>query len=227
MKRTIRESVEDIKKRDEEAMRQTMIPYKMVIGFFVMLSILTLLTTKAEAMDVIEGNGYTYTIPQGAKTFVYSGGCFWCSEADSEKLDGVYETISGFTAGTSPSPRYSFGMWGNHREAALVVYDPSKISYVDLVDHVYSTVDYEDAGGQFCDRGHSYSPAIYYKTEAERDTAISLAPETSVVPVEMESTFYPVRPEHQNYWKGAFTQLKYKFYRHRCGRDQRIAELNQ
>ena len=158
------------------------------------------------------------------ETFVYSGGCFWCSEADSEKVEGVVEVISGFTGGTTDNPRYYIGAWGDHREAAQIIYDPSIVSYEDLVRHVYATVDYEDNGGQFCDRGHSYSPAIYFKTDAERMIAEEIAPETSVVPIEPESEFFPVREEHQDYYKK--NPLRYKLYRYRCGRDARIEELS-
>ncbi len=159
-----------------------------------------------------------------ADTFNYSGGCFWCTEADSEKLEGVTEVISGFTGGTTASPRYEYGKWGDHREAAKIIYDPTVISYEDLVKHVYATIDYEDNEGQFCDRGRSYSPAIYFKTEEERLVAERLAPKTSVVPIEPESTFYPVRKEHQDYYKKQ--AIKYKYYRVRCGRDRRIKSLN-
>ena len=158
-----------------------------------------------------------------AETFSYSGGCFWCTEADTEKLVGVNEVISGFTGGTTPNPRYEPGKWGDHREAAQVEYDPQVISFEDLVLHVYSTIDYEDSEGQFCDRGRSYSPSIYYKTEEERMIATRLAPDTSLVPVEPESTFYPVRDEHQDYYKKR--PIKYKYYRLRCGRDNRIEAL--
>lgn len=160
-----------------------------------------------------------------AETFVYSGGCFWCTEADSEKLKGVSEVISGFTGGTTDNPRYYSGQWGDHRESAQVIYDPAVISYEDLVKHVYATIDYEDAGGQFCDRGHSYSPAIYYKTDAERKIAEQLAPKTSVVSIEPESTFYPVREEQQDYYKKH--AIKYKFYRYSCGRDARVEALKE
>ena len=159
-----------------------------------------------------------------AETFTYSGGCFWCTEADTEKLNGVSDVISGFTGGTTPSPKYVYGKWGDHREAAQVIYDPAIISYEDLVRHVYATIDYEDNDGQFCDRGHSYSPAIYYKTEEQRLIAEKLAPQTSVVPIEPESTYYPVRDEHQDFYKKR--AIKYKYYRFRCGRDNRISELN-
>lgn len=176
------------------------------------------------ALTSLIGVANMLPITANAETFTYSGGCFWCTEADSEKLDGVSDVISGFTGGTTPSPRYVYGEWGDHREAAQVIYDPAIISYEDLVKHVYATIDYEDNGGQFCDRGHSYSPAIYYKTEAEREIAERLAPESSVVPIEPESAYYPVREEHQDFYKKR--SIKYKYYRFRCGRDSRLSELN-
>jgi len=159
-----------------------------------------------------------------AETFTYSGGCFWCTEADTEKLDGVNEVISGFTGGTTASPRYEPGGWGDHREAAQVVYDPNIISYEELVRHVYATIDYEDSEGQFCDRGRSYSPAIYYKSEPERLIAKRLAPKNSVVPIEPESEFYPVRNEHQDYYKKQ--SFRYTYYRFGCDRDSRLDTLN-
>jgi peptide-methionine (S)-S-oxide reductase len=160
-----------------------------------------------------------------AETFTYSGGCFWCTEADTENLDGVTEVISGFTGGTTANPRYEPGKWGDHREAAQVVYDPTIISYKELVRHVFATIDYEDNGGQFCDRGRSYSPAIYYKNESERLIAQRLAPKNSVVPIEPESTFYPVREEHQDFYKKQ--TFKYKYYRFSCGRDSRLNTLKE
>ena len=160
-----------------------------------------------------------------AETFTYSGGCFWCTEADTENLDGVSEVISGFTGGTTANPRYEPGKWGDHREAAQVVYDPNIISYEELVRHVFKTIDYEDNGGQFCDRGRSYSPAIYYKNETERLIAERLAPKNSVVPIEPESIFYPVREEHQDFYKKQ--TFKYKYYRFSCGRDSRLNTLKE
>ena len=158
------------------------------------------------------------------ETFVYSGGCFWCTEADTEQLDGVINVISGFTGGTTPNPRYLPGQWGDHREAAQVIYDPLAISFEELVQHVFATIDYEDNEGQFCDRGRSYSPAIYYKSDKERKLAEKIAPTTSVVPLEPERIFYPVRDEHQDFYKKK--AMRYKYYRLRCGRDSRLKTLN-
>ena len=157
------------------------------------------------------------------KTFVYSGGCFWCSEADSEKLDGVSEVISGFTAGTTPSPRYYSGEYGDHREAAQVFYDPAVISFEDLVRHVYRTVDYEDNKGQFCDRGHSYSPAIYYKNEMEKEIAERLAPQAQYCPWKWKAS---------SFLSAKLIRISTKRTRQNInsiaigGRDQRVKELN-
>ena len=168
---------------------------------------------------------FTYfTYISKADTFVYSGGCFWCTEADTEKLNGVSDVISGFTAGTTKDPKYIPGQWGDHREAALVIYDPKKITFKELVTHVFKTIDYEDADGQFCDRGRSYTPAIYYKNDDQKKIILSLAPKTSIVPVEKESKFYPVREEHQNYYKKQ--SYKYEYYRFMCRRDKRLEQLN-
>ena len=158
-----------------------------------------------------------------AETFVYSGGCFWCTEADSEKLTGVSEVISGFTGGTTPFPVYRPGQWGDHRESAQIVFDPALISFADLVRHVFATIDYEDNDGQFCDRGQSYAPALYYKTQEQAEIAARLAPASSVVPIEPETEIFPVRKEHQDYYKK--NPFRYKFYRSRCGRDRRIKNL--
>ncbi len=171
-------------------------------------------------------NIFTYfNYASNSDTFVYSGGCFWCTEADTEKLDGVSDVISGFTAGTTKDPKYIPGQWGDHREAALVIYDPKKITFKELVTHVFKTIDYEDNDGQFCDRGRSYTPAIYYKNDMEKKIILSLAPKSSIVPVEKETKFYPVREEHQNYYRKQ--TYKYEYYRFMCRRDSRLEQLNK
>ena len=176
------------------------------------------------AAGLLATNLVTSAHAMQTETFTYSGGCFWCTEADSEKLEGVSDTISGFTGGTKPDPVYRPGWFGDHREAAQIVYDPNVISFEELVQHVYATIDYEDAGGQFCDQGHAYSPAIYVKNDEQREIAARLAPPTSIVPIEMESKFYPVRQDHQGYYQK--NPIRYKFYRKRCGRDKRVKQLS-
>lgn len=157
--------------------------------------------------------------------FYYSGGCFWCTEEDFEEFKGVKEVISGFTGGTTPNPKYYPNQWGDHREAAKVIYDPNKVSFAELVKHVFNTVDYEDSDGQFCDRGHSYSPAIYYKNNEQKNIINDIAPKTSKVAVEKETKFFPVRDEHQNFYKKNY--LKYYLYKTACGREKRLKQLKK
>jgi peptide-methionine (S)-S-oxide reductase len=102
---------------------------------------------------------------------------------------------------------------------------PKVITFKDLVVHVFKTIDYEDNDGQFCDRGRSYTPAIYYKDKEEKNIILSLAPKSSIVPIEKETKFYPVRLEHQDYYKK--NTYKYEYYRFMCGRDRRLEELNK
>lgn len=158
-----------------------------------------------------------------SETFVFSGGCFWCTEADFEKIKGVKNVISGFTGGTTENPRYYPGEYGDHREAALVIYDPQIIRFDELVVNVFKTIDFEDNEGQFCDRGRAYTPAIYYKNNREKEIIKTLSPKSSVVPIELETKFYPVREEHQNFYKK--NKFKYNYYRFSCGRDNRIDQL--
>ena len=105
-----------------------------------------------------------------AATAVLAGGCFWCMEADFEKLPGVRDVVSGFTGGTHPNPTYNGGHDG-HYEAVEITYDPAVIDYQGLLDHFWVNIDPFDARGQFCDKGHSYLAAIFVANEQERELA--------------------------------------------------------
>src|SRR5512136_530628 len=103
----------------------------------------------------------------------FAGGCFWCTEADFEKLSGVVKVISGYTGGTKDNPTYeevSSGTTG-HVEAIQVYYDPSKITYEDLLDFFWKHVDPTDSGGQFVDRGAQYRSVIFYHDEEQKRLA--------------------------------------------------------
>ena len=107
------------------------------------------------------------------RTATFAGGCFWCTESDFEKVDGVVEVISGYTGGQKENPTYeevSAGKTG-HVEAVQVLYDPRKVSYKDLLDVFWRHVDPTDPGGQFVDRGHQYRSAIFYQDEEEKRLA--------------------------------------------------------
>lgn len=167
--------------------------------------------------------------PQGLSQAVFASGCFWCTEADFEKLDGVVEVVSGFAGGDEENPGYYEVVRGEtgHAEAARVIYDPSVISYEALLDHYWVNVDPFDGAGQFCDRGSSYAPFIFpidaeqgeaaraslARVEAEFDGAVAVR----IEPLDM---FWPAEGYHQDY--AGNNPLRYQRYRFGCRRDQRL-----
>ena len=106
---------------------------------------------------------------------VFAGGCFWCTESDFEKVEGVIEAISGYTGGSMENPSYKQVSSGStrHVEAVKVVYDPKRVTYAKLLEVFWTHVDPTDAGGQFVDRGSQYVSAIFYANETERRLAES------------------------------------------------------
>ncbi|MFH1768196.1 MAG: peptide-methionine (R)-S-oxide reductase MsrB [Candidatus Omnitrophota bacterium] len=174
-------------------------------------------------------NSYSETNYEKA---TFAGGCFWCMELLFEKLEGVSDVISGYTGGVVDNPTYDNYGKGGHLEAIQVTYDPSKLTYVDLLQIFWRQIDPIDGGGQFCDRGHEYTSAVFYNTEEERKLAqkdkeqleqsgrFSKPVATQIIKV---STFYPAEKYHQDYYKK--NPLRYKFYRYNCGRDQRLKKI--
>ena len=171
---------------------------------------------------------------ESVKTAIFAGGCFWCSESDFEKLDGVISVISGYTGGKEKDPTYIQVSAGrtSHTEGVEVRYDPEKISYSELVEFFWRTIDPTQVNGQFCDKGKQYRTAIYYQNDAEKNILEqSLATlneskpfeEPIVTEIAAASKFYPAEEYHQDYYKR--NEYRYKFYRWSCGRDQRIEEL--
>ena len=164
---------------------------------------------------------------------VLAGGCFWCMEADFEKLEGVSEVISGFTGGEIENPTYR-GNHQGHYEAVEITYDPAVVSYQDILDHYWVNIDPFDARGQFCDKGSSYLSAVFVANEQERALAekskqkvVAMFPEQTVVtPILEASIFYPIKGNesgHQNYYKN--NPIRYKAYRWNCGRDARLKAI--
>ncbi len=164
---------------------------------------------------------------------VLAGGCFWCMEADFEKLEGVTDVISGFTGGSHPDPTYN-GDHAGHYEAVEITYDPDVVDYEGILDHFWVNHDPFDDQGQFCDKGHSYLAAIFVAderqralAEASRQEVVALFPEQKVVtPILALETFHPIKGEesyHQDFYKKS--PLRYKYYRWGCGRDRRLAEI--
>ena len=163
----------------------------------------------------------------------FAGGCFWCMEADFEKLPGVTDVISGFTGGTLKDPTYN-GDHTGHYEAVEVTYDPEVVDYQGLLDHFWVNIDPFDSRGQFCDKGHSYLSAIFVSNadekrlaEQSREKVVKEFPSLTVVtPILDASIFYPIKGKeayHQNFYKTH--SARYKFYRWNCGRDKRLKEI--
>lgn len=166
------------------------------------------------------------------ETAIFAGGCFWCVESDFDKVEGVLSTTSGYTGGTTDNPTYKNHHSGKHREVVEVAFDPAKVSYEELLEVFWRSVDPTDAGGQFCDRGHSYTTAIYTTSDAQdnsarhskkmiTDSGILKAP--VVTAIESAAPFWPAEDYHQDYYKK--NPIRYKFYRTSCGRDKRVKAL--
>ena len=163
----------------------------------------------------------------------FAGGCFWCVEADFDKVPGVISTISGYIGGKADNPTYNQVSAGGtgHTEAVEIAYDPAKVSYQKLLDVFWRNHDPLAKDRQFCDRGDQYRPAIFYHDEEQRKLAEAskkavqekLAPRIVHTEVVKASTFYKAEDYHQDYYKK--NPVRYKFYRYNCGRDQRLEEL--
>jgi peptide-methionine (S)-S-oxide reductase len=175
------------------------------------------------------------TMPRdGHALATFAGGCFWCMEPPYDKLDGVLATTSGYTGGDKAGPTYqevSAGGTG-HAEAVQVTYDPTKVSYEQLLEVFWRNVDPLDAGGQFCDRGDQYRTAIFVHDQEQRRLADKSKQalvdsgrfaQPIVTEIVAAGPFYPAEDYHQDYYEK--NPLRYKFYRWNCGRDQRLAEV--
>lgn len=198
------------------------------------------------AVAIIVGFGVNFGAGHAApvKTAVVAGGCFWCVEADFEKVEGVREVISGYTGGTVANPSYKQVARGGtgHYEAAEITYDPDQVSYAELMDLFFRSIDPTDAGGQFCDRGNSYRTAIFVSDPAQRAIAEAAKARAEkelgqkiVTPILDAKPFYEAEAYHQDYYRkddlvltrfGVRTKAEaYARYREACGRDQRVRAL--
>jgi peptide-methionine (S)-S-oxide reductase len=179
---------------------------------------------------VTGGTGHS---AEPAKAF-FAGGCFWCMEEAFEKVEGVVSVTSGYMGGSKTNPTYedvSAGGTG-HAESVEVVYDPTKIGYQKLLDYFWKNVDPLTPNAQFCDHGTQYRSAIFYGNEEEKRLAEASKQAlvqsrrftqlivTEIVPA---SKFYPAEDYHQDFYKK--NPIRYKFYKHNCGRAQRLEQL--
>ena len=166
-------------------------------------------------------------------TAIFAGGCFWCTESDFEKLPGVIAAESGYTAGKVPNPSYkavSAGTTG-HTEAVRVTYDPAKVTYSQLVEFFWKTIDPTEKDKQFCDSGSQYRSGIYWGSDAERQTATAsrdaLLKTGRFTTIHTElaaaSPFYLAEEYHQDYYKK--NPVRYSYYRNGCGRDAQLKRV--
>lgn len=164
------------------------------------------------------------------QTAIFAGGCFWCVESDFDAVPGVTSTTSGYIGGTTENPTYEDHTAAGHREAVRIEFDDAKVSYDQLLDVFWHSVDPTDGGGQFCDRGHSYTTAIYatdmnqlaeaQKSEKAIEAALKQPVATEIAPA---PAFWPAEDYHQDYYRK--NPLRYKYYRYACGRDARVEEV--
>lgn len=170
-----------------------------------------------------------WTAEDAMETAIFAGGCFWCMEPAFEALEGIRSVAAGYTGGTSPNPTYedvSSGATG-HVEAVQIVYDPSKVTYEQLLDIFWQNIDPTQADGQFADRGSQYRTAIFYSTQeqqrlAEASKAALAASGKFTQPIVTEivpaAPFYPAEDYHQEYYKK--NPLRYKLYKAGSGRQE-------
>ena len=187
-----------------------------LIGFFILLQLL--ITSPLQA----------FAETQEA---IFAGGCFWCLEHDLEKLDGVDSAESGYSGGDLANPTYE--NHAGHQEVVKVSFDPSVISYKDLLEQYWVNIDPFDNKGQFCDRGNSYKPVIFTSNEGQKSdateikeniaSALNITSDQLMVDIVDTKTFWIAEKYHQDF--AVKNPLKYNFYRTSCGRDNRLKKV--
>ena len=182
----------------------------------------TLMAEKSATKPAVKLSGQT-------DTAIFAGGCFWCVESDFEHLTGVIEAVSGYSGGDQQNPTYRDH--AQHLEVAKIIFDPTIISYEQLLDFYWLHVDPTDPYGQFCDKGHAYQTAIYARPDQIEAAKASKAKieqtkpfdDPIVTPVLPAKTFWDAEDYHQDYYKK--NPVRYKAYRTACGRDKTLKKL--
>ena len=177
---------------------------------------------------------YGVAADMSTETAIFAGGCFWCTEADFDKVEGVISTTSGYIDGQKVNPTYkevSAGTTG-HTEAVQIKYDPAKVSYAQLLDVFWKNIDPTVKNRQFCDVGSQYRSGIFYLNEEHKQLAMASKQaleknkpfkEAIVTEITAASTFYPAEDYHQDYHSR--NPVRYNYYRYGCGRDKRLEQL--
>jgi peptide-methionine (S)-S-oxide reductase len=195
---------------------------------------LSLITGLILGMAIDRDGSARAASPSQFETATFAGGCFWCVESDFDKVEGVISTTSGYTGGHKKNPTYqevSAGGTG-HTEAVQIVYDPSKVTYAQLLKVLWRNIDPTTPNRQFCDAGSQYRAEIFYHDETQKNLAEQSKREIEstkrfeaaiVTQVTMASEFYPAETYHQDYHSK--NPIRYKVYRYGCGRDKRLEQL--
>ena len=181
-----------------------------------------------------QGNPATGPAPAGLAKAVFAGGCFWCVESDFDKVPGVVSTTSGYTGGKVANPSYEqvSAKSTGHAEAVEIVYDPKRVSYEQLLEYFWHTIDPTTKDRQFCDAGSPYRTAIFAGDAKQLAAAqASMAKlekskpfkEPIVTEIALAGPFYAAEDSHQDYYKK--NPVRYKYYRTSCGRDARVTQL--
>lgn len=165
------------------------------------------------------------------ETAIFAGGCFWCIQHDYKDYEekGYMKSDVGYSGGDVKNPTYE--NHGNHYEVLRIRFNPDKVSYAQLLNRFWPNIDPTDDGGQFCDRGHSYKSAVFVNSAEQRAAAEAslakaqelLGDNKIVTPILDASTYYLGEDYHQHY--ADKNPLRYKYYRHSCGRDKRVKQL--
>ncbi|MBJ7485761.1 peptide-methionine (S)-S-oxide reductase MsrA [Brevundimonas sp.] len=163
---------------------------------------------------------------------VFAGGCFWSTEANFERIPGVVSAVSGFAGGRVANPTYDQVVRGGtgHLEAVQVTFDPARISYRQLVDRFWRTIDPTDPDGQFCDQGATYATAVF-ATPAQKPAALAsrqaavavIGARRFVTPVRDTARFWPAEAYHQDFAR--LNPVRYGGYTRFCGRADRLRQV--
>jgi peptide-methionine (S)-S-oxide reductase len=200
---------------------------KYALPAFILGLLAMTISTSADETGVTAADGKT-------SVATFAGGCFWCMEGPFDKLQGVISTTSGYTGGHTENPTYkqtSSGKTG-HTEAVQIIYKPEQVSYEKLLDVFWHNIDPTTPDQQFCDRGNQYRSEIFYHNDEQKELAESSKAtldknkpfsEPVVTQISKASTFYAAEDYHQDYYKK--NPLRYRYYRHGCGRDKRLEQL--
>lgn len=168
---------------------------------------------------------------ENIKKATFAGGCFWCMVKPFDEFDGVINVKVGYTGGNVPNPTYEEVCTKDtgHYEAVQITYDEEILSYKDLLEAFFMSIDPTDDGGQFHDRGQSYKTAVFYHNDIQKDLAEKFIEKLEksnifkrkiVTPVLEAEEFYEAEEYHQNYYKK--NRLRYKRYYEASGRKEFI-----